>query len=258
MTTDATADSADSGPPGARLLAAVALMDRLRSPGGCPWDAEQTHQSLVPYAIEEAYEVAEAAESGDPDQLRDELGDLLLQVLFHARIATESPGGFDIDDVAEALIAKLTFRHPHVFADDGEPGLSADEVTDQWERRKSAERSRDSILEGIPVALPALARASKMLGRIERSGLDVDPDPLTQPGSSSAQPDPGGDPTEMIGRQLLHLVAAAGAAGVDPEAALRDQLRRLTDVVHAAERTAEPPGRQVGDGAHSSSQRPPR
>lgn len=244
MTTGAGAYSADSGPPGARLLAAVAMMDRLRSPGGCPWDAEQTHQSLVPYAIEEAHEVAEAAESGDPDQLRDELGDLLLQVLFHARIATESPGGFDIDDVAEALIAKLTYRHPHVFADDGEPGLSAAEVTDQWERLKSAERSRDSILEGIPVALPALARATKMLGRIERSGLEVDLAPLTRPVSSSVQPDPGADPAEVIGRQLLRLAAAAGAAGVDPEAALRAQLRRLTDVVHAAEHTSGHPRTQ--------------
>src|SRR5690606_169386 len=150
-----------SEPVGAALLEAVAVMDRLRSPGGCPWDAEQTHASLAPYAIEEAHEVAEAAESGSPEGLREELGDLLLQVLFHARIAAEHPDGFDIDDVARALVDKLTYRHPHVFADDGGASPSAAQVTENWEVLKAAEQQRDSALDGIPVSLPALARAQK-------------------------------------------------------------------------------------------------
>ena len=125
---------------GERLLAAVAVMDRLRSPGGCPWDAAQTHESLVPYAIEEAFEVADAVARGE--DLADELGDLLLQVLFHARVAQERPeseGGFTIDDVADALVAKLTRRHPHVFGDVAVSGAA--EVHRNWEAIKRAERN---------------------------------------------------------------------------------------------------------------------
>lgn len=240
-----------SQPPGQALVEAVQVMDRLRSPGGCPWDAEQTHISLVPYAIEEAHEVAEAAESGDPEALRDELGDLLLQVLFHARIATESADGFDIDDVARALIGKLTHRHPHVFAADGERGLTAQQVTERWEGLKAAERPRTSVLEGIPVSMPALARAAKMLGRIRNGGIAIGPDgALTEVRMETADGDAGGgagafpreghgrasDPAESIGLELLDVVRRAQDQGVDAEAALRAQLRRLDESVRAAER----------------------
>ncbi|MGC0144482.1 MazG family protein [Pseudactinotalea sp. Z1732] len=212
-------------PVGTGLLRAVAVMDRLRSPGGCPWDAEQTHASLAPYAVEEAHELAEAAESGQADHLREELGDLLLQVLFHARIAAEAEDGFDIDDVAAALVDKLTYRHPHVFTDDGERGLSAQEVTDQWEVLKAAQQRRASVLEGIPASLPALARAQKVLSRVDKAGLVLDAD--------TAGPDDA--VSEQIGADLLDLVRAAHRQGVDAEAALRGRIRHLEEQVRRAE-----------------------
>ncbi|WP_034648710.1 MazG family protein [Cellulomonas sp. HZM] len=183
----------------------VAVMDRLRSPGGCPWDAEQTHASLVPYAIEEAYELAEAVEADDRANLREELGDLLLQVVFHARIAQEDPHDpFDVDDVARDLVAKLVRRHPHVFAD-----ASADDLHGQWDRIKRAEKQRGSALDGVPLALGALARAQKLLGRAQRAGLDD--------ASVVGAPD---EPTEL-GARLLALVREAQAAGLDAEGELR-------------------------------------
>src|SRR6478752_8018374 len=123
-------------------------MDRLRSPGGCPWDAEQTHASLATYLVEETYEVLEALDTGDRDHLREELGDLLLQVYFHARIASEDEDGFDIDDVAGGIADKLVYRHPHVFA--GLEVADADEVDRNWDRLKAAEKQRASVLDGIP------------------------------------------------------------------------------------------------------------
>ena len=142
----------------------VEVMDRLRSPGGCPWDARQTHVSLVPYALEEAYEVAEAIESGDRAAMREELGDLLLQVVFHARIAQDSPTDpFDLDDVAREITAKLVRRHPHVFdrpasalgADDGSAaGTDLEDLHVQWDRIKRHEIKRESVLDGIPVMKP--------------------------------------------------------------------------------------------------------
>lgn len=162
----------------------VAVMDRLRSPGGCPWDAEQTHAGLAPYAIEEAHEVAEAAESGD-GTLREELGDLLLQVLFQARIAQEGPDGatpFDLADVARTLEAKLRRRHPHVFAD--ATAVDAQQVAATWEDIKAAERAASptgavageaSVLAGVPTSLPALAAAQKVLARARRAGIAVGP-----------------------------------------------------------------------------------
>ncbi len=144
----------------------VAVMDRLYSPGGCPWDREQTHESLVRYLLEEAHELADAIETGDRAGMREELGDLLLQVLFHARIASEEPEPFTVDDVAADLAAKLVRRHPHVFADT--------EVTDlhqQWDAIKKAEKQRTSVLEGISHTQGALARAQKVLSRAGRGGL---------------------------------------------------------------------------------------
>ncbi|RHA41957.1 MazG family protein [Cellulomonas rhizosphaerae] len=174
-------------------------MDRLRSPGGCPWDAEQTHLTLAPYAIEEAYELAESVEADDRAGMREELGDLLLQVVFHARLAQEDPDEpFDVDDVAADLTAKLVRRHPHVFAD-----AEATDLHGQWDRIKKDEKQRDSVFDGIPVALGALARAQKIAGRAQRSGLETRP------------------PDEGLGARLLALVLEARDAGLDAEGELR-------------------------------------
>lgn len=207
----------------AALAEAVAVMDKLRSPGGCPWDAEQTHASLAPYAIEEAHEVAEAAEAGDLAGLRAELGDLLLQVLFHARVAQEGPDGFDLADVADTLVAKLRRRHPHVFAPEGERPVvaDADAVNRQWQEIKNAERATASpatgaLLAGIPDTLPALMQAQRILHRTSLAGIAVGP---------TFGPEP--DQAEEIGADLLAVVARADALGVDAEAALRAQIRGL-------------------------------
>jgi XTP/dITP diphosphohydrolase len=193
------------------LLRAAEVMDRLRSPGGCPWDAEQTHQSLAKYLLEETYETLEAIESGDMALLREELGDLLLQVLFHARLAEELPEGqrFSIDDVAGDLVDKLVHRHPHVFADTEVSG--ADEVNENWERLKAAEKGRASVVDGVPMGQPALALAAKLVSRAERAGVD---------------PPVEGD---GIGERLLAVVREAVAAGVDPELALRQTARVYRD-----------------------------
>ncbi len=148
----------------------VAVMDRLRSPGGCSWDAQQTHASLVPFLLEEAHELAEAVDADDRAGLREELGDVLLQVVFHARVAQEhADDPFDIDDVARDVAAKLVRRHPHVFTDAVAP---ADSHV-QWDRIKKAEKGRESALDGVPASLPALARAQKIAARATRAGLDV-------------------------------------------------------------------------------------
>ncbi|GAA3713541.1 nucleoside triphosphate pyrophosphohydrolase [Terrabacter ginsenosidimutans] len=209
--------------PGSRLLDVVAVMDRLRSPGGCPWDAKQTHASLVPYLLEEAHEAIEAIESGDPTHMQEELGDLLLQIAFQARVAQEHPSEpFDIDDVAGGLVDKLVRRHPHVFADvDAE---TAEAVEANWEMIKAGEKQhRLHPLEGVPAALPALARAEKYVSRLNRSGREDLVDAAVA----------GGD----LGARLLDLVRRARAEGVDAEAALRETLRRL-DAASAASATS--------------------
>jgi XTP/dITP diphosphohydrolase len=196
-----------------QLLRAAAVMDRLRSPGGCPWDAAQTHHSLAKYLLEETYETLEAIETDDMALLREELGDLLLQVLFHARLAEELPEGerFSIDDVAGDLVAKLVHRHPHVFS--GVKVDGADEVNENWERLKAAEKARASIVEGVPMGQPALALAAKLVSRAQRAGTDV---PIAGDG---------------IGPRLFALVREAVAAGVDPELALRETSRAYRDAV---------------------------
>jgi len=204
----------------------VAVMDRLRSPGGCPWDAEQTHESLVPYAIEEVFEVAEAVESGDRMNLREELGDLLLQVVFHARVAAEHPtDAFDLEDVAAGIAAKLRRRHPHVFAEVEELD-DPDEVHRRWERLKQEEKGRASVLDGVPVAMPSLARAQKVIGRVRRSGLgrEADTDRLPPPAQGA---DRTRDASILLGRRLLDLVQESVDAGVDAEGALRAAVRDL-------------------------------
>ncbi|MFL6098650.1 MAG: MazG family protein [Actinomycetales bacterium] len=228
--------------PGARLLDLVAVMDRLRSAGGCPWDAEQTHESLTPYLIEEAYETAEAIESGDREALQEELGDVLLQVAFHARVAEEDPERpFDIDDVAGGIVAKLVRRHPHVFGPDAgsEPtGLeqvrTAAHVEANWDRIKAAEKQRASVLDGIPLALPALARADAVLGRMARAGLSEVA--AERPGAADGGAEPAGTwDSSTVGERLLAVVTEARAAGVDPEAALRAAVRALEERARAAE-----------------------
>lgn len=198
------------------------VMDRLRSPGGCPWDAEQTHESLVRYAIEETYEFADAVESGSRDHMKEELGDVLLQVVFHARIAQESADApFNLDDVANTCADKLIERHPHVFsaADAAAgPAVTAADVRTRWDDIKARTQPRESVLDGVPVALPALARAQKVLGRATRAGLDVR--------------DPAG---VGIGQQLFALVARAQAEGVDAETALREATRAYEAAAREAE-----------------------
>ena len=204
----------------------VAVMDRLRSPGGCPWDARQTHRSLAEYLLEEAYETVEAIESGDRDDLREELGDLLLQVVFHSRIAeedAEDPWG--IDEVARGIVAKLVRRHPHVFA--AEAGVTtAEHVESRWHELKAQEKGRASVTEGIPEALPALLRASKMLARSEHLGV-----PLPDVGD----PLVAVDDEDSLGDLLLVLVAASRARGWDAEAALRDAVRRQAGRIRESE-----------------------
>jgi XTP/dITP diphosphohydrolase len=206
----------------------IGVMDRLRSPGGCPWDARQTHASLVEYLLEEAYETAEAIEVGSRDDLREELGDLLLQVVFHARIAQEDQDDpWDIDDVARGISAKLVRRHPHVFDHiDGDRGdvTTAEQVESQWHELKAREKGRASVTDGIPDALPALLRAGKVLSRSER--LDVPVPPVEIPTVADE---------EALGDLLLAIVAAARESGWDAEAALRSAVRRHVQRIRDAE-----------------------
>jgi XTP/dITP diphosphohydrolase len=222
--------------PGARLLDLVAVMDRLRSPGGCPWDREQTHQSLVKYLLEEAYETVETIEDGDPDTpgegrdaLREELGDVLLQVAFHSRIAQEHPEDpFDIDDVAQGIVTKLIRRHPHVFGD--VDARTASDVEANWEQIKAAEKGRSSAVEGVPLAQPALSLAEKLLKRSKNAGLDVTVPQL--PEALRETPDISGQRAQaQVGTLLLAVVGLARQLGVDPEEALRVEARGLREQI---------------------------
>jgi XTP/dITP diphosphohydrolase len=205
---------------------AVEVMDQLRSPGGCPWDAQQSHESLARYLLEETYETLEAIESGDSVLLREELGDLLLQVLFHARLAEELPEGerFSVEDVAADLVEKLIRRHPHVFGD--AHAFDADTVNENWERLKAAEKGRTSAVDGVPVAQPALALAGKLVSRARRAGIDV---------QSDIRPDVQPNGTDEIGERLMAVVRDAVGAGIDPETALRRTARAYRQAVLDAE-----------------------
>jgi XTP/dITP diphosphohydrolase len=209
--------------PGARLLDLVAVMDRLRT--GCPWDAKQTHASLAPYLLEETYEALDALDRADSLALRDELGDVLLQVVFHARLAAERTDGtgWTIDDVADAIITKLTRRHPHVFGDVAVSG--ADEVNANWETIKAAERQAatgapGSALDSVPMGQPALALAAALQRRAQRSG------------APAGLADLAGDPAVSdAGAELFALAARARAAGLDPEQELRTAARAYRERV---------------------------
>jgi len=215
---------------GARLLELVAVMDRLRSPGGCPWDAAQTHESLTTYLLEEAYETVEAIETGDDPALREELGDLLLQVVFHARIAEEHPQPWDVDDVAGGIVDKLVARHPHVFGD--ATADSPAQVEEAWDALKRREKGRTSAVEGVPLGQPALALAEKLLGRVERAGLDVPVAAPALPQEALASALTG---EAALGDLLLGLAHAARAAGLDAERALRGAARAYVARVHEVE-----------------------
>ncbi|HEY9333716.1 MAG TPA: MazG family protein [Kribbella sp.] len=204
--------------PGSRLIDLVRVMDRLRR--NCPWDQEQTHESLAKYLLEETYETLEAIDTGDREHLREELGDLLLQVVFHSRVAEDDEEGFTVDDVAGGIVEKLIRRHPHVFGSVDAADAAAVEAN--WETIKAAEKQRSSVLEGIPLALPALALADKVLGRAAK----VLPAEFATPGDSDA---------DRIGHQLLAVVREARTLGIDAEQSLRVAVQQLAAEIRAAE-----------------------
>jgi len=205
--------------PGSKLVELVQVMDTLRV--NCPWDARQTHQSLMPHLLEETYEAIDALSADDQLAVCEELGDVLLQVVFHARVAQERTDGtgYDIDDVADGIISKLTRRHPHVFGDVSVSG--PDEVKKNWDSIKAAERAAAgngepvSALDGVPMSQPALSLASQLLRRAARAGVPVE----------LAEQDAGDEKVSDLGRQLLALVVQAQAAGLDPELELRAAAR---------------------------------
>ena len=200
----------------------IAVMHRLRAE--CAWDREQTHASLVPYLIEESAELVEAIEAGTPEDLREELGDVLYQVMFHSDIAAAEEG-FDIQDVAAATAEKMRRRHPHVF---GNSDASTPEAIEElWAAVKAEEKSsRTSVLDGIPAGMPSLALAAKILGRIEKAGYRPDSGPVPRPVPEFAD-------EEELGRLLRDIASAALARGLDPERALRAELRGLAEQVRA-------------------------
>jgi XTP/dITP diphosphohydrolase len=232
-------------PKGAALLDLVATETRLRGPDGCPWDAEQTHASLARHLVEESYEVLDAIEEGTPEHLREELGDLLLQVVFHAQMA-EDAGEFDIDGVARAITEKLVRRHPHVFGD--LQVESAGEVVRNWDAIKREQEGRTDPLAGIPAALPALQLAAKLQKRAAESGFAW-ADVAGPPAKVREELDEAVKATkperleEEVGDLLFSVVALARARGVEPEAALRRTARRFRARFLAARSAAEADGR---------------
>ena len=198
----------------------IAVLEHLRAPGGCAWDREQTHESLVRYLVEETYELVDAIESGDSTELVEELGDVLYQVIFHSDIAAEA-GQFTLEDVAAHMTAKMVSRHPHVFGD--AVADTPDAVMANWEKLKAVEKpTRSSVLDGIPAGMPALALADKIVGRADRVGITP---PLRAVPATE----------EELGAQLLAIVVGAREQGLDSERALRAAIRRLEGDIRAAE-----------------------
>lgn len=202
------------------------VMDQLRSPGGCPWDAEQTHESLLKYLLEESYEFVDAVHSANRIHMREELGDVLLQVYFHARIAEEDAvDPFSIQDVAQAIADKLIRRHPHVF--EGVRVQDSTEVLQNWEEIKKEEKGRTSALDGIAMAQPALPLIEKLLYRASKYGVEVEtPDAIDIGGSANES---------TVGQALVTVIAWANANGVDAESALRKEALALSQQIAATE-----------------------
>jgi XTP/dITP diphosphohydrolase len=202
------------------------VMDKLRSPGGCPWDAEQDHLSLLKFLLEESYEFIEAVEDNDREAMQEELGDLLLQVYFHSRMAEEDKNQpFDIEDVAKGVADKLIRRHPHVFSDT--VVSSSSEVLENWEVQKAVEKGRTSAIDGVPLAQPALPLVSKLLYRASKSNYQL---PKTE---SIKLPDEMNQ--DQFGELLLSLISQAVDKGLDPEAALRGAAKTLITQIKAHE-----------------------
>jgi XTP/dITP diphosphohydrolase len=199
-----------------QLEALREVMNQLRSPGGCPWDAEQSHESLLKYLLEESYEFIEAVEENDRAAMREELGDVLLQVFFHARMAEEHPTDpFSVEDVAKTVAEKLVRRHPHVFSDTKVSGSA--EVLENWEAQKAAEKGRTSATEGVPLGQPALALATKLIYRAQKYGHQI---AIEHPLKISA-----GTTEKELGQALLGILDQALALDIDPEAALRSAIK---------------------------------
>jgi XTP/dITP diphosphohydrolase len=209
---------------GSQLQRLVEVMDRLRSPGGCPWDAEQTHESLLKYLLEESYEFVDAVQSGNRTDMREELGDVLLQVYFHARIAQDDAvDPFTIEDVAKTIADKLIRRHPHVF--EGLEVDSAEDVLKNWEAIKRAEKGRTSALDGIALAQPALPLVEKLLYRAQTHNVELE---LPQRMDGAAD-------ESAVGQALLAVIAWAHANGIDAEAALRKQAMLVSEQIAGIE-----------------------
>jgi XTP/dITP diphosphohydrolase len=204
---------------GSELLRLVEVMDKLRSPGGCVWDAEQTHDSLIKYLLEESYEFIDAIETQDRVGMREELGDVLLQVYFHSRIAQDHPTDpFTIDDVAGAIADKLISRHPHVFA--GLEVSGTEEIIENWEAIKAKEKGRTSAIDGVAMSQPALPLVSKLIYRADKYGapLQIDAFDASTPATE-----------ESVGKALASVIAWAYQHEIDPELALRAQARAMIE-----------------------------
>jgi len=201
-------------------------MDKLRSPGGCPWDSEQDHTSLLKFLLEESYEFIEAVEDKDQTAMQEELGDLLLQVYFHSRIAEENTDQpFNIEDVARTVADKLVRRHPHVFGDSKVENSA--EVLANWEVQKAAEKGRTSAIDGIPLAQPALSLVTKLLYRAEKFNYQL---PIAMPHKMADEIN-----QDQFGQLLLGLISQAVNKGLDPEAALRGAVKSLITQIQAQE-----------------------
>jgi XTP/dITP diphosphohydrolase len=215
-----------------KLASLIQTAHQLRAPGGCPWDAEQTHQSLIQYLLEETYELIDAVESGNRDEVLEELGDVLYQVIFHSDLASTGTLGepFDIEDVASFMENKMRSRHPHVFGTQEElaqfAAQTGDEVMQNWDAHKKKEKpGRTSVMDGVPKQMPALARANKVIGKAEKAGIL----------NSLSEPAVPMSSEEDLGRLLLAVVASARALRLDPERALREATRTLEQEVRERE-----------------------
>ena len=215
-----------------KLASLIETAHTLRAPGGCPWDAEQTHRSLVQYLLEETYELIDALEAGDREEVIEELGDVLYQVIFHSDLGSTGTMGepFDLEDVAEFMEQKMRSRHPHVFGTAEEleqfAAETGDDVMQNWDAHKKREKpGRKSILDGVPQAMPALALANKVMSKAEKAGILEKPSEPVVPMETE----------DDLGKLLLAIVASARSVGLDPERALREATRELQTEIRASE-----------------------